>query len=191
MVRVIAGVPVTLVEPLVPVIVKVYVFGGVPVLPPPPPPPLLPLLHAGRINRPATTIPSIRNPRTFLRRDPDAPSSAPSSAIPNTGIVAKKIPAGRPCCGCASIALDAAIVATFRVAVAVPPPAVGVTDAPGLLNVHVGPFVTEGVTAQARLTAELKPLTEVTVMVAVAETPGLPEVAERAPFVTRKLGEVL
>jgi hypothetical protein len=40
-----------------------------------------------------------------------------------------------------------------------------------------------------RATAELNPPTEVTVMVEVAETPGAPDVVERAPFVTVKLGE--
>src|ERR1700722_6154690 len=81
----------------------------------------------------------------------------------------------------------AAVVDTVSVAVAVLLDG-GVTEAGKL---QVGPSVTTGATVQARLTCELKPFTEVTVMVAVAETPGLPEVADRAPLDTVKLPVVV
>src|SRR5579872_1670666 len=55
------------------------------------------------------------------------------------------------------------------------------------LKLQVGPWLTTGVTAQVRATAELNPLVEVTVIVDVAETPGLPEVADRAPSAMEKL----
>ena len=84
----------------------------------------------------------------------------------------------------------AAVVATLSVAVA-ELLASGVTELPGLLNEQVGPSATTGATVQARVTAELKPFTDFTVMVAVAETPGLPEVADRAPLVTVKLPVVV
>src|ERR1700722_2542933 len=81
----------------------------------------------------------------------------------------------------------AAVVATLRVAVAVLLGG-GVTEAGKL---QVGPSLTTGATVQARVTAELKLFTDVTVMVAVAETPGLPEVADRAPLDTVKLPVVV
>ena len=78
----------------------------------------------------------------------------------------------------------AAVVATFSVADALPP-AGGVTGFP--VKPQVGPLVTAGETAQARVTAELKPPVELTVMVAFAKTPGLPEVLESAPSAMVKL----
>src|SRR5579863_1968323 len=82
--------------------------------------------------------------------------------------------------GRSSIAL-AAVVLTVSVAVTVPL-AGGVTEAPGLLNAQVGPLETTGATAQARVTAELKPFTEPTVIVDVAETPAAPDVGDNAPL---------
>ncbi len=62
----------------------------------------------------------------------------------------------------------------------------GVTGVLGL-NEQVGPLATTGATEQARVTAELKPLTEPTVTVEVAEAPAVPDVADSAPFATVKL----
>src|SRR5579862_4495587 len=78
----------------------------------------------------------------------------------------------------------AAVVATFKVAVELLL-AGGVTGFP--VKPQVGPLVTAGETAQARVTAELKPPVELTVMVAFARTPGLPEVLESAPSEMVKL----
>jgi hypothetical protein len=83
----------------------------------------------------------------------------------------------------------AAVVATLRVAVAVLL-AGGVTEPLGL-NEQVGPLVTAGVTAQVSATTAEKLFTEVTVIVAVAETPGLPDAADNAPLVTVKLPDVV
>ena len=69
------------------------------------------------------------------------------------------------------------------------PLAGGVTE--GLLNEQVGPLETAGATVQARATAELKLFCEVTVMVAVPEAPGCPEVGESAPFVIVKFAAVV
>jgi hypothetical protein len=54
------------------------------------------------------------------------------------------------------------------------------------LNEQVGPLGSAGATAQARVTAEAKPLVDVTVIVAVADPPGCPEVGESASSVTVK-----
>src|SRR5579859_1591485 len=89
----------------------------------------------------------------------------------------------RPFAGAVRRAL-AAVVATFNVAVPLPL-AGGVTGFP--VKPQVGPLVTTGETAQARVTAELKPPVEFTVMVAVAVTPGLPEVLESGPLAIVKL----
>ena len=63
----------------------------------------------------------------------------------------------------------------------------GVTEL--LLNEHVGALATAGATEHASATAELNvDLVDVTVMVAVAETPGVPEVGDRAPLVMEKSG---
>jgi hypothetical protein len=59
-----------------------------------------------------------------------------------------------------------------------------------LLKEQVGALGTTGATEQARVTAPPKLFVEVTVMVAVAETPGLPEVGDKAPFVTVKFAFV-
>ena len=83
----------------------------------------------------------------------------------------------------------AAVVATLRVAVAVLL-AGGVTEPLGV-NEQVGPLVTAGVTAQVSATTAEKLFTEVTVIVAVAETPGLPDAADSAPLVTVKLPDVV
>ena len=74
----------TAAEPLVPVTVMVYVPVGVP----PPPPPLLPLPQAGRRSKAAINSPSIRNPKNFLRGDPQDPKLAPRSVIPSGSSVA-------------------------------------------------------------------------------------------------------
>jgi hypothetical protein len=58
------------------------------------------------------------------------------------------------------------------------------------VTLQVGALGTTGATEQARVTAPLKLFVEVTVMVAVAETPGLPEVGDKAPFVTVKFAFV-
>src|SRR5579862_1125467 len=79
---------------------------------------------------------------------------------------------------------DAFVVATLRVAVALLF-AGGVTGFP--VKPQVGPLETAGETPQDRVTAELNPLVELTVMVAVARTPGLPEVFESAPLAIVKL----
>ena len=54
------------------------------------------------------------------------------------------------------------------------------------LTLQVGPLGTTGATEQARVTGALKFFVEVTVMVAVAETPGIPEAGDKVPFVTVK-----
>src|ERR1700739_3293865 len=82
----------------------------------------------------------------------------------------------------------AAVVATFSVAVPLPF-AGGVTGLP--VKPQVGPLVTAGVIAQARVTGEVKPLVEFTVMVAVARTPGLTEGLESAPLAMVKLAELV
>ena len=73
----------------------------------------------------------------------------------------------------------------MRVAVT-EPPAGGVTGVLGLSE-QVGPLETAGVTAHVRVTAELKPFTDPTVIVDVAETPGLPDVFDKGPFATVKV----
>src|SRR5579862_558538 len=78
----------------------------------------------------------------------------------------------------------AAEVATFKVAVELLL-AGGVTGFP--VKPQVGPSVIAGETAQARVTAELKLLVEVTVIVALDRTPGLPDGLESAPLVMVKL----
>jgi|SRR6266568_649719 len=96
------------------------------------------------------------------------------------------MPEDRRSAGRSSSAL-AAVVLTVSVEVTVLL-AGGVT---GLgLTPQVGPLVTTGATEQPRVTAELKPFVEPTVIVAVAETPGLPDVTDKAPFVTVKLAVV-
>jgi hypothetical protein len=78
-----------------------------------------------------------------------------------------------------------AVVAKFNVAVAVAL-AAGVIGVLGVKE-HVGALGTTGATEQASVTGELNPSTEVTVTVAVAETPGLPEAGDRAPVASVKL----
>ena len=70
----------TTVPLLVPVMVKVYVPGGVPLLPPPP----LLLLQAGMSSKPVSTMPIMSMPKIFRRRVPEDFIPAPSR-IPNTG----------------------------------------------------------------------------------------------------------
>src|SRR5579859_2310666 len=93
----------------------------------------------------------------------------------------------RPFAGAVRRAL-AAVVATFNVAVPLAF-AGGVTGFP--VKPQVGPLVTAGETAQARVTAELKPPVEVTVMVAFARTPGLPDGLLSDPFAIVKLPVLL
>jgi len=140
------------------------------------------LLQAGITIRLIATIPSRSNPNSFLRRESDEFIPAPTSVSPNTGrIVAKSTP---PCPsnGFSSRAAAAA-VDTVSVDVTVLF-AGGVTEAG--LSEQVGPFVTAGETLQVRATAELNPAVEVTVTVALAETPAWPEVGESAPLVIVK-----
>ena len=85
----------------------------------------------------------------------------------------------KPCRAGAFIAALAPVVAMLRAVCA--PLAVGVTEA--FVKLQVGPFVTEGETEHDMLTEELKPITEVTVIVDVAVAPGLPEAGDNAPFV--------
>jgi len=147
----------------------------------PPPTVVLLLLQAGISIRLMASIPSRNNPNSFLRRESDELIPAPTKVSPNTGtMVAKNIP--RPSNGFSSRAA-AAVVDTVRVDVAVLF-AGGVTEAG--LSEHVGPFATAGETLQVRATAELNPAVDVTVTVALAETPACPEVGESAPLVIVK-----
>ena len=142
---------------------------------------MLLLLQAGISIRLMAIMPSRNNPNSFLRRESDDFIPAPTSVSPNTGrIVAKNTP--RPPKGFSSRAA-AAVVDTVSVDVAVLF-AGGVTEAG--LSEQVGPFVTAGDTLHVSATAELNPAVDVTVTVALAETPACPEVGESAPLVIVK-----
>ena len=182
-VKVRAGLPVAVAPPLAPVTLMAYAPAGVPVVPPPTV--VLLLLQAGMRNRLIRTMPSRNSPNSFLRRESDELIPAPNSVMPKTGrIVARNTPLCRSK-GPSRRAM-AAVVATFKVAVALPL-ADTVTNPPlGLLKLQLGPLATAGETEHASCTWPAKPAVEVTVIVALAETPALPDVGESAPLLRVK-----
>src|SRR5579859_537329 len=160
----------------------VYDPLGVPV---PPPPPLLEELppQATRKIEPAIARMRRIEPIAFLLLD--APIPAVLSSIAGKNNVAKNMPDQGLVFRISAVA-DAAVVVTVNVEVMLPL-ACGVTD--DGLSEHAGALVTEDETLQVRATAAVKLLTEVTVIVAVAEVPGLTDDGDSVPELgTVKLG---